>query len=221
MPKTKVSQGVDSFQVLFQGGVIVDKGVHNCIMPGVFLSEGGVFCKHLELGQDQILVLVSVPGKMDLCNLDLIEEFNPFPAHHPDVKTQIEIHQGMGVPQLGEEIFPIRTGKDVWVTEDNLFLTIPKLRQIRHFPGTSALFPGYNAETASSWASPGEESKCGICSQMRIEGIIRINVFHLIWEFMVSLLVENLLAIHQVNAISCATPVDVGCIDAIVIVRSE
>lgn len=123
-PQTKFPQCVDPFKILFQGSVIVHYCVdYGVLVPGVF----GILFLHLELWQDDILVLVTIPGKVELFDLDLVQHLDLLRSHHSDVKTLVEVYHCLGSYQLIQEVFPILTGKDVWITENNVLLPIPKL----------------------------------------------------------------------------------------------
>ena len=123
-PITQFPQRVYPFQILFNSCIKICQNIHSHLAP----IPSGQFRKHLKFRNNLVPVLVSIPCKMNVFNLNSLYHFGFFFGHKSNINTLRKIHPCTGVNQLLQNIFPVRASYGIRIKQDYILLTVPKLR---------------------------------------------------------------------------------------------
>ena len=94
-PIAQLPQRVDALQILLNGGGVVGQHKHNGVVAvRLRLAYLG---KHLQLWQHLLFILVSVPSKVYLLDLNLVQERNVRLCGEPYIKTLIDVHRSLAL----------------------------------------------------------------------------------------------------------------------------
>ena len=195
---------IDPFQVLRQITVEINEYIDTHLMP---LKAGG-HLKLCELPGDQIPVLIPVKGKVHAFQPDPLQYCQVLLIHQTDIQSLVKIHACPGSCHLLQELQMILACQDIRIAQDKILLTVPELPQIRHLmcPWPIGRLGFDMTEIAFSGASTREEAEGCVFCQLRIDGVVRIDMLDFIRQGLIPFSTVPLFSVFQFYTVARPPP---------------